>query len=233
MATDLTSSNLKVLLLGNRYVYWVGHYIEKGCNDTPRNMYLTDCDVTFMGFLDATVTVAFLHTDAVFDRIRHANPDVVILSVGADDIDSVEVIPQLVGMDVYSLARDIVHLGVSKVIVCQVLRQNKWRHISYDEGTNKVCRINEFLCAACSGEDNVLIWKFKGMLNSENDIYQEDGIHLNELGNYKFFRSIRGAIIQAFKWWNEDNVSHLKETGKWRSLRKLFRGNEVQQNGKL
>ncbi|CAH3170365.1 unnamed protein product, partial [Porites lobata] len=42
-----------------------------------------------------------------------------------------------------------------------------------------------------------LYWKHRGFWNSRENIYLPDGVHLNDLGNLKLFRSIRGAVIKA------------------------------------
>ena len=67
--------------------------------------------------------------------------------VGGNDVDKCGVPPQLVGMEVYTLARDLVRCGVNNVTVCQVLRRNFWRHFSYQEGGDRVSCVNELLLA--------------------------------------------------------------------------------------
>ena len=42
-------------------------------------------------------------------------------------------------------------------------------------------------------------WRHRGFWKSKSEIYLPDGVHLNNLGNYKFMRSIRGAVLQALK----------------------------------
>ena len=86
-------------------------------------------------------------------------PHAVILMVGGNDLYKCGVPPQLVGMEIYKLARDLVSCGVNHVTVCQVLRRNSWRHFSYQEGAHRVSCINEFLLEACSGPGNVAFWK--------------------------------------------------------------------------
>ena len=42
-------------------------------------------------------------------------------------------------------------------------------------------------------------WRHRGFWKSKSELYLPDGVHLNNLGNYKFMRSIRGAVLQALK----------------------------------
>ena len=83
--------------------------------------------------------------DAVFRTGGRDLPHAVILMVGGNDLDKCGVAPQFVGMEIFTLACDLVSCGVNHVTVCQVLRRNSWRHFSYQEGANRVSGINEFL----------------------------------------------------------------------------------------
>ena len=104
-----------------------------------------------------------MRCDTVFRARRHDLPHAVIVMVGGNDIDKCDVPPQRVGMEVYTLARDLVRCDVNHVTVCQVLCRNSWRHFSYQEGADRVSCVNEFLLAACVGPGNVAFWKHRGM----------------------------------------------------------------------
>ena len=59
---------------------------------------------------------------------------------------------------------------------------------------NFICILRPFLnpyLTACTGDTGV-----SGTRGGEN-IYLPDGVQLNDLGNLKLFRSIRGAVIKA------------------------------------
>ena len=42
-------------------------------------------------------------------------------------------------------------------------------------------------------------WRHRGFWKSKSELYLPEGVHLNNLGNYKFMHSIRGAVLQALK----------------------------------
>ena len=113
------------------------------------------------------------------------------------DSDKCGVPPQFVGMEIFTLARDLVSCGVNHVTVCQVLRRNSWRNFSYQEGANRVSGINEFLLAACSEPGKVAFWKHRGLWQEGAELFRHDGVHYNSLGNFKLYKSVRGAIFQA------------------------------------
>ena len=50
--------------------------------------------------------------------------------------------PLLIGMQRYRLAKLYRRFGVKHVTVCQVVRRAKWRHLSFDEGTERVRIVN-------------------------------------------------------------------------------------------
>ena len=205
MAADGADSKLKVLVHGHSHVYWLDRFIHTDRPNGPvmqRNLALCDCDVVFLGIRGATVLS--LHTGAVLRQVRHIDPDIVILHVGGNDIDNKSgPPPQLVGMRIYTLAQTLVQQGVGTVMVSQVVRRNRWRHFSHMEGTERVARINEFLVAACSGVKNVFMWKHRGMWPPERGLFRGDGVHFNDPGNFKFYKSIRGAILHAVKLYKE------------------------------
>ena len=104
-----------------------------------------------------------------------------------------------VGMRLYEYAQALVTMGVKRVVVCQIVRRQSWRHISYEEGTARVAEVNEFLRAVC---ETILMYRsgdIGGFWNVQRQIFRPDGVHFNDLGNHKLFRSVKGAVFSAGK----------------------------------
>ena len=59
-----------------------------------------------------------------------------ILSVGGNDLDRAGP-PQtlIIGMRLYEFAKELLTMGVRRVVVCQVVRRQSWRHIKNEEGS--------------------------------------------------------------------------------------------------
>ena len=53
--------------------------------------------------------------------------------------------------------------------------------------------------AACDDDYGVSFRKHRGLWRAGSELFRQDGVHLNELGNIKFLKSIKGAILQAIK----------------------------------
>ena len=45
----------------------------------------------------------------------------------------------------------------------------------------------------------VLYWRHRGFWNCKSRFLTLDGVHLNHFGQYKFFRSLRGPVLQCLR----------------------------------
>ena len=97
-------------------------------------------------------------------------------------------------MRLYVYAQALVTLGVKRVVVGQIVRRQSWRHISYEEGTTRVTEVNEFLTAVCD-DPHASFWRHQGFWNVQRQIFRPDGVHFNDLGNHKLFRSVKGGSL--------------------------------------
>ena len=177
-----------VLVLGDSHVYWLEQFVA---HDLLLFRYPQDgnaIDIVYSGKRGGTVSS--MHRDAMFRARRHDLKHAVIVMMGGNDVDKCRVPPQRVGMEVYKLAHDLVCCDVNNVPVCQVLRRNSWRHYTYQEGADRVPCVNEFLLAACGGPGNVAFCKHRSMWQEGADIFRNDGIHFNSLGNFNFMQHV-------------------------------------------
>ena len=196
----------KVLITGHSYVYWLRQYgrSRPAIPALPSALPLVlalgleQYDVKFQGMRGAKLT--HYTRNAIFDEIKRSSPKMVVLQLGGNDLDS-QIPPQLIGMRLYEFAKDVVvrHSCVKQIVVCQAIRRRKWRHLSYEEGAARVATFNEFIVAACGGCAQIKVWKHKGMWLTQHNIFRRDGVHMNELGNHKFYRSMRGAVLKYGK----------------------------------
>ncbi len=99
-------------------------------------------------------------------------------------------------MKLFELGKQIQLSTWAVVCICQPIRRLTWHNFTEEEGPRRIQQAMEFLQAVCQGTP-IIFWKHKGMWNSRANVYRDDGVHLNDLGNFKFYRSIRGLIIHA------------------------------------
>ena len=184
------------LVLGDSHVYWLGRFVANSMvrfGSGPDFMG-DNCRIRFNGFRGGSVD----SLERVTSLLAAGIPRVIILAIGGNDIDSVTDHPLLVGMRVFELAKSLVSRGVERVVVTQVVHRQSFRHLSVAEGSRRVVAINEFLAVVCATE-HIRFWKHKGMWNSPLLMFRGDGVHFNDLGNYKLWRSVRGAVFLALK----------------------------------
>ena len=180
----------RVLICGHSHVYW----LKKEWQNFEKACPLTQATVSFLAVRGAKV--AQFETETMLDRIKRGRYDIVIFHLGGNDLDS-ETPPQAIGMQLYMLSKRVVQSGVKLVIMGQVVRRQKWRHISPEEGSKRVFEINDFWRVVAARD--ISTWKHRRMWQSQSNLFRKDGVHFNAFGNFRFFRSMRGAIINGCK----------------------------------
>ena len=190
-----------VLVIGDSHVFWLKQFIVSSdvrvCPGTSV-FEAQDCRVKFAGYRGGTTRSLSSHSE-IAQILDRELPRVAVLSVGANDIDTPCRAETLkAGMRLYELAKTLIRHGVERVVVCQVVRRQAWRHITVNEGSQRVQEMNEFLKSVCH-TNRISFWAHKGFWASSKNIFRRDQIHLNDHGNYKLWRSVKGAVFLAVK----------------------------------
>ena len=84
------------------------------------------------------------------------------------------------------------------MVIGQLIQRKNWRDLSVVEGVARNVMVNEVFRAECQQCHQVSFCN-KGFMNSQEPIFRTDGVHFNDLGSYKLFRSYRGAILHTAK----------------------------------
>ena len=189
-------SDLVVLVLGHSRAYWLGAFRESaGLLDDLERLGHT-CTVRFMGRRGASITN--FREPATMTRISARDPDIVITLLGGNDLDGkFPPPPEAVGSQLGRLGDELLALGVRQVCLCLIERRKKWRHFDYDTGAARVASANTALQSACGGRRGLFDWSHKYLWNSPAKVFRQDGVHLSDIGNFRLFLSIRGAIFRA------------------------------------
>ena len=192
----------KILVVGNSYVYRLNCFVETshpwGFADLIVNG--SQCEFSFHGVRDATVDT-FLAAD-MCAPILAARPDAVCLFLGENDLDSQAAsTPVMVALDIHRLASRLLASGVKCVCVGQVCCRQQFQTCEYSVGASRVQELNTYLRAFSEDTDGVFFWRHKslGACNRIHQLFGPDGVQFNNLGNYRFFRSVRGAIMTAVR----------------------------------
>ena len=125
--------------------------------------------------------------------IRRLSPDIIILELGSNDLTKLPA--QTVSLELETLVQYLHDkLNVKSIVVCQVIRRHSPQCAAYNF---KVTKLHLYLKAVLEPIPYCLYWRHRGFWNSRENIYLPDGVHLNDLGNLKLFRSIRDAVVKA------------------------------------
>ena len=124
---------------------------------------------------------------------NHSPPDIVILKLGTNDLT------QLSALATGSTINDLANLlyesyHVQKICVCQTLYRENAPLFN-----KQVNILTKYLKVVLEPFPYVLYWKHMAFWNCKSGFYHRDGIHLNILGQYKLYRSLRGAILGCWR----------------------------------
>ena len=189
-----------MLVLGHSHAYWLGAFIESaGLLDDLERLGHT-CTIRFMGRMGASIKT--FREPATVTRISAHVPDIVITLLGGNDLDGkFPPPPEAVGSHLGRLGDELLAVGVRQVCLCLIERHKKWRHFDFDTGAARVASANAALQSACGGgRCGLFYWSHKYLWNSPAKVSHQDGVHLSDIGNFRLFRSIRGAIFRAVNW---------------------------------
>ena len=156
------------------------------------------CTVRFMGRRGASIKS--FREPATMTRISARVPDIVITLLGGNDLEGkFPPPPEAVGSQLGRLGDDLLALGVRQVCLCQIDRRKKLRHFDFDTGAARVASANAALQSTCGGGGcrGLFYWSHKYLWNSSAKVFRQYDVHLSDIGNFRLFRSIRGAIFRA------------------------------------
>lgn len=129
--------------------------------------------------------------------INLVHPEVVILQIGSNDISRTCNSIDRCAFAIYATACYSVMAGAGMVILLQQFPRSQE---SYNDRARAVNQLVEQMVAegvADGSYPNIEFWRHAGLQYPEIDIHDPYGVHLNIMGNYRFYRSVRGAILYS------------------------------------
>lgn len=141
--------------------------------------------------------------------IRSKHPDIVVLQIGSNDVGRRRC-PLGIGDSILHLADRLLQETTAQFVVLgqclprkrgSYLRLRTERQVfSYNGDARK---LNNFLKVVSRDNPRVRFWRHKGLTNGPDDsalrrafghFLSRDGVHLSGRGQYKLYKSVRGAI---------------------------------------
>ena len=180
----------RVLILGHSFIRRLREYIGRNA-DLDANLHILEgIELKWHGVGGRTVLKTVQFDLTVVEKFM---PDIVILQLGTNDLSHLPAVN--VGSAIEDLTRSLYDLlNVKCVCVCQTI---------YRTGTptfNKnVILLNQYLKVVLEPIPYAMFWSHKGFWRAKTNFMARDGIHLNGLGQYKLYRSLRGAVLRCLQ----------------------------------
>ena len=189
----------EVLVFGHSFVRRLAIDIYNPLyTDLKRNFGLDQCNVTLRGLGNLAIhrdsSAFYERVDAVFRRKPF---DIVLCQLGGNDIS--------LDLDSLTLAKELIDFGeylinsknVKIVYICEIFTRDSPRDISPAEYEIRRTDTNSSLHSHLQHNSRIKLWRHKRIFESPLHIFNQDGIHMNSVGQKKLYKSIRQGIIFA------------------------------------
>ena len=183
-----------VHIIGHSFIKRLHHFCEKQNGD---NLFNTQpaIEAKFTGIPGANISriSIFLSSCKLSNQLSNKT---VLLQIGENDIKDDTCDSRKLADEILMLARIAVNVHkASKVIICQLMKREARKYfvpLNYNE---KVDHINERLQFLCKFFPRITYWKHKRLITNLKNLLSDDGVHLSQRGLSKYYRSIRGALL--------------------------------------
>ena len=182
----------RIMVLGHSFLRRLADDLDaKFDARASKDFNLKGCNVRLFGIGGRTVTKL-----RSFDlgKVSSYRPDILLLEVGTNDISLAHKSAQSVGSEIEEFTTLILdRFGVKVIGVFLTIPRA-------DEVLNsKAKRLNQYLKVVLGDRKNIFVWGHRNLMKPANTVLLSDGVHLNKWGQYRLYRSYRGAIIHALK----------------------------------
>ena len=204
----------KVALIGHSFIRRLDLDIrDRRKVELKRNFDLSQCQVKFRGTGGWKVLDQNRFNVAIAPFLRDFNPDIVVIQLGGNDVDSAAFIQAgenavdqvaenwkclAIASDLEDITTKLLNdFNVRRIYICEIFTRKSPRHISaelYDLRRTNTMRL---LSTLVEHDYRIRIWRHRRIFGSAQEMFSGDGIHLNLLGQKRFYRSVRLAIKTA------------------------------------
>lgn len=190
---------MSVLILGDSHIRRLEHFVLKRHPNNPFCLQGPVIPVHFHGISGGRITNRH-HIQFFETSLQQFHPNRIILSIGGNDLDVQDLNLDTVKIIVHRLISlsqlFIQRHGATLIVIPQLLSRDVTRNCSVQNYNAMVIAANRMLKEELKKVPNVQYWKLKGLKYAEDLLV--DGVHLTSKSQVKYYRNIRGAIINCF-----------------------------------
>ena len=196
----------EIVFLGHSYIRRLHEFImrsedEAVCSDFKMNdLFPGQINVQFQGIGGAHVPAVIKRASSVIKECP-VQVCIAVLQVGGNDIRR-DTDPDKLANHILAAA-EYLHFGleVEQVVISQLFFRESSRVPDYNEIVNRVNFALSSKIAQGDNGRNITFWRHQGFWSPEvrGEIMLRDGVHFNEVGNVKYFKSLKSCLVQAMK----------------------------------
>jgi len=194
------NNRFRVIIFGHSYVRRLNDFINSSTRFghyrpglTGTNLQLAQCCVSFLGVSGLNLT-RIQQSDNLLAEIAAFRPDLIILQIGGNDLCKSFNSAGAVASDILKLASFLHQCNQCRVFISQLIP--RFNCPAYYNSKVQDCN---FHLATYLAPNNgpIRLWKHRGIWNSTRWLYNRDGVHFNDDGEFKLFNSYRAATLLA------------------------------------
>ena len=182
----------RILILGSSYIHRLETYMKKRKKTEVNAMFdlykEDDLSIKLYG-------VGGLTCESLLRNHLHIigdfSPDLVVLHVGGNDLCNQT--PQ----DAHDSIIRVINLIQEKHQVKQIIISSILQRQRPSGFAEKADILNHLLQMTAANMKNIRFWKHKRF--NKPELIHSDRVHLSDLGNYQFYRSLKFAIVNSLR----------------------------------
>ena len=200
------TSKCRTMVLGHSFVARLGQFASTNRSytvDPNFGFSESELDVHVVGVGGRTVAKVRMFDLGAVDRFQ---PHTIQLELGTNDLASTRTSPIAVAHDIKSLVCDLhQQYGVMFVTVGQAAKCVESRTLRGFKGlaveafNQRVIEFNAELEACLQPLSYAKYWRHRSVWRSPYELMVSDGLHFNDLGNYRLYKSVKSALVIARK----------------------------------
>lgn len=188
---------LRVVCVGHSFTKRLANYCESGRENL--GLDIRRHHISFIG----QGGKLYIHLYGDIPALVRLNPDIVCIDIGSNDIDNDMSCAQQLASNVFHFASYLIEaFRIKTVVIMEVLcRLEEGRYGTHNKAQfQHAARMYNYaikrLVNSQSSKRQIYFWHHRGLVhNWERYIDNSDGVHLNQAGMHKYYRSFRSCII--------------------------------------